>query len=506
MSGKVRYVIIGAVTLAVLALAALALFAPPGPVREKKLPDGTVIRVVKVSFGKRDLNYLPLRLLDRVKVELIRDLPAAWSRTLFKNTKPVSLGGSITGGPIHTNLDSLHIWITQRDTNNGLTTDGVLRGVIIDDEGTEFPSSQSGWNFGAYAPSLASPRGVRNLENLCDWLTFEAFPRQQKKFRLQLFSDDGKHLADFDIENPAPAPRLAHWNKRPVPMTNQEGDVAFVLSDVRIRPDSDLMRRLDQLILQSPDPNYHAPLAIAPRLVVRESGKVSPEWQPGGMELWDSSGNCISKSDGSDSLYLSPREDAWKLLVKYYGSEHTSLASNTVAKIAGVKVPKPGEFVSLDHDWNLAGVAMHPVALAGPGRVSYSKGTVIGAAPLLKNFFGIIDPFDFTNINGASVFTLSSAMPQLSFRMARLADDQRLSVRAVDEQGREYYAESMVYGGPAQWPQTNSVHYLEMQTVFVPDAAQFTLNLPADATNVDLYFCIHNAHPEEFIFKPPTNQ
>ncbi len=224
------------------------------------------------------------------------------------------------------------------------------------------------------------------------------------------------------------------------------------------------------------------------------------------MDLWDSSGNCASKADGTDSLFLSPKQDAWKLAVKFYGTEHAASASNVVMKLAGVKVPKRGEFLALDQEWNVAGVALHPVALAGPGRVLYANGAVLSTSVLVPSFFGNYDPIDFTNFNGARAVTLASMMPQLAIRTGKLADDQRITIRAVDQQGREYYAESMMFGGPAQWPQTNIAHYLELNQAFVPNLVQFTLNLPPDATNVDLYFCVHHAHIEQFIFKPPTNQ
>ena len=508
MAGKLRHTIIGAIICVILLLAVLALeYAPRGPEQVKKLPDGSVLRLVKVSFGKRDTNYLPMGLLDRIKTKVFQTLPLTWNQRLFKGFVPPGSGGSTSDGTFHTNLDSLHIWITRRDATNGISTAGIERGVIVDDQGCEFPSTQSGGNYAPYVISRITT--VYRPAKICDWLTFEAFPRHQRTFRLQLFSDDGKHLADFVVENPAPAPKPAHWTTRPVPMTNLNGDVAFTLADLRIKPTVNLAGRFAQLILSGivgGGSTYQAPYVIAPEFRVLESGKASDEWQAEDMDLWDSSGNCASKFFGTDSLFLSPHEEAWKLVVKFYGTEHAVSASNTVVKLAGVKVPKRGEFIALDQDLNLAGVTVHPVALAGPGRILYANGTVKGASVVVSSFLGNYNPIDFTNVNGARAVALESMMPQLALRTGNLADDQRLTIRAVDGQGREYYAEDLALGGPAQLPQTNTPHYLELNQEFTLNLKQFTLNLPPEATNVDLYFCIHLAHTEDFIFKPPTNQ
>ncbi len=272
MAGKLRYPIIGVITSAVLLLAVLALkYSPRGPVQVKKLPDGSVLRLVKVNFGKRDTNYIPMGLLDRVKTKLIQVLPPTWSRTLSKGFVYSSPGSSMSGGPVHTNLDSLHIWITRRNATNGMIAVGVRRGVIIDDRGCEFPESQLGETFGPYIRSA----GSMNLANLCNWLTFEAFPRNQRTFHLQLFSDSGERVADFVVENPAPAPKPAHWTTRPLPMTNLQGDTAFTLADVRIKPVFNLADRLAQMILGLGSSTYQAPNVIAPKFRISESGKAS---------------------------------------------------------------------------------------------------------------------------------------------------------------------------------------------------------------------------------------
>jgi hypothetical protein len=77
-----------------------------------------------------------------------------------------------------------------------------------------------------------------------------------------------------------------------------------------------------------------------------------------------------------------------------------------------------------------------------------------------------------------------------------------LTVRAVDGDGRSYYAEAWKTGrGGAV--ETNVVHYLDQRRW--ADLQVLIVRLPPDVKTVDLSFCIHNPKTEEFVVKPPRN-
>ena len=475
------------------------------------MPDGTVMRLEKIAFGKPDHQYRPLTLREKARDLVVSVLPPALKKK-YSPTPPLNLGGWWTTGnssAIHTNMDALQLWFTRRDATNGLTNVGLFRGVIIDEAGCEFPSTQSGGNFSSSPILRTLTRSYNGPDaSTCNWLTFEAFPRREKRFRLQLLTQSGVQLADFIIENPAPRPAPTNWPTRSLPMTNIHGDTTFALASVHSQPTTSLAETVAKIVLPAANHNYRPPQMIIPRFEVRESGNLSPEWQADSIELWDSTGNCVTQAPGNqDLLFLSPREPAWKLVVNFFGSEHAASASNAVTKMAAVPVPGPGEFMMLDRDLDVGGSIVHPISVGGPGQITYSNNLPVSASRLNDSLR--YNTVSYTNTGfGQQLMLLNSSTVQLAFRLGgTLREDQRLTVRAVDGQGREFYGQDWMYGGGGTSAQAGGIHYLNSNRMPRGLAlVSLSLPLPSDVTNVDLYFSIHNAHPEQFIFKPPTNQ
>jgi len=100
----------------------------------------------------------------------------------------------------------------------------------------------------------------------------------------------------------------------------------------------------------------------------------------------------------------------------------------------------------------------------------------------------------------------------LSFRSPRqhvalkadgLGDDQWLTVRAVDDQGRETYAGETQRYGDSSGSWVPSSHYIAK---YVGQPVRFLgLNLAPDAKTVTLSVCLHSPRVVEFVFKPPAN-
>jgi len=141
------------------------------------------------------------------------------------------------------------------------------------------------------------------------------------------------------------------------------------------------------------------------------------------------------------------------------------------------------------------------LAMAGPGAVDYSNGTPCAATNG--------PPVDGTNAvkyahqpGRGRVDTRISSGCQIALRVRGGNAGQALTVRAVDEDGRSYYAEAWKTGrGGAV--ETNAVHYLDQR--HWADLRLLVLRLPPDVKTVDLSFCIHNPKTAEFVVKPPRN-
>ncbi len=101
-------------------------------------------------------------------------LPPALKKKFLPPPPPLLGGWWTTGTPdaIHTNMDALQLWFTRRDTTNGLTNVGLFRGVIIDEAGCEFPSTQSGGNFASSPVMRALTQFVHSGPDAstCNWL------------------------------------------------------------------------------------------------------------------------------------------------------------------------------------------------------------------------------------------------------------------------------------------------------------------------------------------------
>ncbi len=458
--------------LAAAAVVALVLLTlkQPKPL-EYKLADGSVLRVEKVSFGKRE-EFRAGGRMRIVKEYVMKLLAKRWPGRF---TAPSSGFSSWwNNSTVHTNTDALQIYVTRRDAMGKYLDIRYQTAQLTDEHGCTFMDTQGGGN----GDGLLGPNGGGYV--VC-WFTFEAFPRHEKNFRLKL-SDNRlpKTDAQFTIPNPAPPPHLADWTTEPLPITKRDGDMAFTLTAITI--ETNFIER------------------IAPEFDVTERGQLTKEWQAVDLELYDGSGNFGSKLN-SKGGFLCPWESAWKLVVRFCGSEQSAVASNSVWTISGIKVPGAGEFVALGATNELQGVAMKAIALAGAGNVTYSNGVVAQASPL-EDDKQVNSRSSSSYANNSYTTTLGSGTPTVALQIGPLSENQRLTLRATDDQGRQIYAQE--WGNYGKVTGKNEIHYMAGLGLDAHQPNFLMLGLPKDAKTVDLTFCIHNARIEEFIFKPPA--
>jgi hypothetical protein len=328
------------------------------------------------------------------------------------------------------------------------------------------------------------------------WFRFEAFPRHESKFRLRVFTDETNQCAEFVVANPASPPVTAKWVTQPLPITNVIGDVSFSLTQLKVKTNAVLHKHFGY---------YGIPVHLVPKYQMSEGGQPSTNWQALETELYDSSGNFASAMYG-DLSCLSPRETAWKLRVKFFGSESSRAASNTTWTLPGLTVPEHGKFILLQTARDLQGVPIKAIAFAGVGDFAYSNNlpTAIDAADVPEAETSLKTSWNNNRYGSSEVHTLHGRTPHLMLQVGKLTDDQRLTVRATDEQGRQYYAYQLhPYGNnPAPREPAGKIRYLDRrydQTL----ATFLALDLPVDAKMVDVTFCVHAATVVDFIFPPP---
>jgi hypothetical protein len=334
------------------------------------------------------------------------------------------------------------------------------------------------------------------------WFRFEAFPRHESKFRLRVFADDTNQVAEFMVANPAPPPVAARWVAQPLPITNSMGDVSFSLTQLNVKTNATSHKYLG---------NHGIPVHLVPKYQTTEGGQPSTNWQALENELYDSSGNFASGMYG-DLSCLSPREAAWKLRVKFFASESSHAASNTTWTLPGLTVPEHGKFVLLQTARDLQGVPIKAIAFAGAGDFIYSNNipTPIPAADVPQGESSLNTSWN-NNGSGASseIHTVHGLIPHLLLEVGHLSDDQRITIRATDERGRNYYAyEWHAYGSnPPPKEKSGKILYLDKRYGEPINAKPTTiflgLNVPAEVKTVDVTICVHACTVAEFIFPPP---
>jgi hypothetical protein len=478
------------------------------PSRTVSLADGSQLRIERVSFGKRDTAFKPeVSEFESVKKKLAAYLPKAWAARIPVKGFPSS-GNWWRWAIVHTNEDALHIWITQRDPTNGFEAVQAGAAEIVDEDGYVYLSTQEGGDR-LSAPMMGTGWGPMQSE--LSWFTFEAFPRHERKMRLRLYSSysggidpSGKFLAEFQIMNPLPKANISNsWVTEFLPIEKRYGEISFILKDVGYKTNW-VEGQTNSTNWNRPWQYSRNPVEIVPKFEVLERGGRTLEWEPLDLDLRGNSGNIAPRMWGDYmSVFLSPRESAWKLAVKFFASERESAASNSVWVMRNLQVPGAGAFTPLTNEKELDGVQVAPVALAGPGEAVYdddklTRITASNSAAGNSISFGMTHSRSFNNSTTEEI--VDTVTPYIAVYLDGLNDDQRLTIRAVTTGNEEYYAKPWSYGNNTT--QTNRIYYLTKD----PNPyhlGYFLLDLPSDVKTVDLYFCVHHARTVEFVFKPP---
>ena len=452
---------------------------------ERVAPDGTILRLEQVTYGRQD-DFKP----GGWRRQLREHLPD-WLAKYF-GPAYMSMSSWMSGSLTDTNLPALYVWFTRREPNSGTNLPVQLFAEqIFDEHGCPFTMAlDGGMDFGG-APLAGSPNEI-------GWCAFQAFPRHETKLRLRLYDNQYNFLAEFIVPNPAPLPKTrTDWTIQPLPIVKQDGEVAFTLNQIKIK---DHARRT-----QTNRWDFNSLPEIVPTFQVTEHGEPTTEWQVVDKDWSDASGNLASRWQ-PQAAWLCPREAAWKLTAKFCGSESSRYASNSCWVVHGLAVPAPGKFVSLGATQLVQGVSLEAIALTGAGDITYSNNILTQALASSNNpgSFSLSTSGQYSPPPGRTymLYQVHTSAPHVAVRLNHMADDQRLTLRATDNLGRNFYADQ-TQGRPNPPVKRNDIPYIRHYS----DDLQFLfLDLPDDAKTLDLTFCVHHVRTAEFIFKPPATE
>ena len=480
-----------------------ALFFSGPNLRERRVADGTVVRIEKVAFGKRE-RIIPQSWLDQIKSKIPPGLLGHFAPPIVAGSR----GSWWQNTRAHTNDDALYIYVTRRNTLlGGFTNVDANNAQLVDEHGCVFLSTQAGGEDWGLSPMTRTLTGFAGPQSTINWFRFEAFPRREKEFNLRLFDRQMKILAEFTIRNPTRLPAPTNWLAAPFPISVTNGDTVFALAKLTVK--SNPPPRVSAGMSPAWSPNFGQPLFMSPKYEITESGAVSSNWQALDTELYDSAGDFCGGNPFQQPI-LCLQEPAWKLRVRFFGSESAHDASNEVWTLRGITVPTNGQFAMLyrsntmvNESKELQGVSLTAIAIGGPGNFVYQNDVPSeGAAPT--------DLTEENNVteswrNGSQIpdYRLHGKSPHLALKVGDMTDDQRLTIRVTDDQGRQIYG--------VEWQpfrrmdlhtkKPSEIHFMAQE--FGSPSPFYLLDLPADAKTLDISICIHRCFTAEYIFKPP---
>jgi hypothetical protein len=152
----------------------------------------------------------------------------------------------------------------------------------------------------------------------------------------------------------------------------------------------------------------------------------------------------------------------------------------------------------------LDGVTLRLIALAGAGRVTYSN-----EVPVQAQALSIVEDRDYSQSSSGSsgpggrleMVYVRTPTPHLALTVSSLTEDQRFSVQATDDKGRKFYATAWDWDFLSDSFKRSESQFLQLIKTSGP--CFLGLDVPGDARDLILTFCVHRVRTVEFVVKPP---
>lgn len=391
-----RALAVAAAVLLFASLVALQVWRTPTPQLPPvaTLPDGSTLRLAKVSFGTA---HFPPGPWWR---PLAQRLPSDWQRRF----------GVMAGPGLSTSAPSLGVWLEQEKAGQHWRWEFAL----VDEHGAEvaIPAASTHEASATRGPALIGR-------------AFTAFPRRGKMVLLRIYERapaGGRTLqASFHFANPAPGPQ-PEWRPQPPPARVRQGGLEITFKQLQTGLGEGSEPR-------TPKPGEQTWARVD--FEVKENGVVSDAWTPDGIELSDATGNQLRQrswsSGGRGGLthlrwapHLWSSEAAWKLRADFARNERAVFSTNELIIVTGLALPAADSVTELNLSTNRLG---HTVRVLG---LSNGRGK-----------FGNRD----TRMSSSGICIEVDVSPELNTR-------KRLTVLNVrDDQGRKVDTSGAGSGG-----------------------------------------------------------
>ena len=290
----------------------LWLSAPPR--QRATLPDGSVLELREVSYGKEH-RYA---------------FGSLWQRLYALVPKKIKGSRSYNVGVFTNSEPFVAFWFT-RDNTPSAPPFGSFRYYLEDAQGYAAGEESHSWNTTVRWPMTAMGKG------------FSTWPRREGELRLGVYSMTNgilERIAGFTVKNPAPR-TYPKWNAPVPPVSNSVAGYEFTLTRLLVGatasgPQGD----------PTPSANPYESRVLAYFRASRNF-RESRSWTPGGMTLSDATGNRTEVGGwglwSSEGEYLMKFRSSlwpgepWKLRVEF--SRAANYSSNELVRFPPIAVP-----------------------------------------------------------------------------------------------------------------------------------------------------------------------
>ncbi|QDU45638.1 hypothetical protein Mal52_41330 [Symmachiella dynata] len=450
--------------IAVLIVAPWAAGVPPsGYIAEADLPDGSILSLRAVTYGKH--HELPLESLDNSL------LPSFG----FRKT-PDSLQRE-------TGANSIVLWFSRRnrETGEAMGFDWWQRCSAVDVNGwvvkdfvphQEFFSdrfwdgSNSGGQWGGDRPLQSISTGEYDIVVASSMLP--SFRTAGTSFTLQVHNTTGKVVAEFEVPSPGVA-KNSTWVPKALPITKSTGDLSVSLKDLK---------------LELPhQPKGYALNAFAD--VSMPSDDRSAQWRLENVHLEDELGNV---SDVYDCI-LSPLEPAWKVVARLARREDAPPLPIETWNAGSIPLPADGKVKSLHLSGSVGGASIGVESIGGAGQVTYKElGANLGRqrhfhdSGVWVNEKNVRIEVELATDGNQHLRTIKSDIPHLVLKLPLLTRLQELRILGLDNLNQQIPGKVTEEEGKTYW-------------FFEPSPG---------STSIDVKFIITNKREVEFIVAPPA--
>jgi hypothetical protein len=341
---KLRILSILVVVVLVL-LAAWLLTRPRKQVEVWTLPDGSVISLAGVTYGKNHEIRYDNRWQDYLSPVIPSNLRA-------------KLGARVASHmPASSNAVVIWLW-RDNSARNPINPEMPIYLTTVDENGLEGEMQYSGDD------NYSLPNG----KNLSGW-EMRQVPRSAKEIGIRVYVPGTEQLVpitEFKVKNRLKKPPVV-WSAEALSATRKTNGVEVTLEK--------LITGLTKQESGLGPAGENARAFTRAIFSLREDGKPTKQWQVTDVQAVSASGetrgggSSASRWKGDEQYYnfpgsLWPDEPAWKLKVRV--SRTTDYPAEELWTIKDVPVPKDGEVIKLDKQTNLHGAEISLLGISGP--------------------------------------------------------------------------------------------------------------------------------------------